>query len=367
VDDTGEKIPIARYLFPLTLSDASLKKPVFIIAEAGSNWHVGDRKSDLAMAKALITVAADSGADAVKFQTFKAETIYVPNAGVCEYLPEEEACDDIVQLFKDLSMDYSLIPELRGFCLEKGVQFMSSPFSPDDFKAVDPYVSMHKIASYEIGHLHLLELAAKSGKPLLLSTGAAVESEIAWAVETYYALGGRQLTLLQCTAHYPAAFETLHLRTIPWLRKRFKVEVGLSDHSRHPYLAPIAAVALGAQVIEKHFTLSNALPGPDHAFALIPSELKQMVEMIRQAEKVLGWEVKQVDPSEEELRAYARRGIQAIQEIRQGEKFREGFNISILRPGQRTLGIHSRFLKQIEGKKAKRAIGLGEGIVSGDW
>jgi len=180
-------------------------------------------------------------------------------------------------------------------------------------------------------------LAARSGKPLILSTGAANEDEIDWAVKTYCSFGGKELTLLQCTARYPAANASMNLLTIPWLMKRFGVEAGLSDHSRDPLCAPLAAAALGATIIEKHFTLNNSLPGPDHAFAVTPLELKGMVQAVRVVEEMRGSEVKVIDPCEEELRAYARRGIQAIREILPGEVFKEDFNIAILRPGNKRI------------------------------
>src|SRR5262249_10120412 len=159
--------------------------------------------------------AAEAGADAIKFQSYHFETIYVPNAGKSGYLSAAGIEEEMSELYADLAMPYELIPTLAEFCRECGIRFMSTPFSPADFAAVDPYVSIHKIASYEIGHIHLLTLAARSGKPLLLSTGAANEEEIAWAVRTYRDHGGKELTLLQCNACYPADPATLHLRAIP--------------------------------------------------------------------------------------------------------------------------------------------------------
>lgn len=367
IEDTGESFKIHRYLAALSPEDKRRDLPVFIIAEAGSNWRMGTPTRDLAMAKALIDGAADAGADAVKFQTFRPETIYVANAGQSDYLSDAGIHEEMHAIFTDLTMPYEMIPALAEYCQKRGVQFMSSAFSPDDFKAVDPFVKIHKIASYEIGHIHLIELAARSGKPTLISTGAATEKEIAWAVNTYRQLGGKDLTLLQCTARYPAEASSLHLRTIPWLKQRFHVNVGLSDHSRHPTCAPVAAVAFGAKVIEKHFTLSNSLPGPDHAFAVTPPELKELVHAVRRTEPMLGSEVKIIDPSEEELRSFARRGIQALRSIKKGEILKEGFNIAILRPGKQTLGVYPRYIHEIEGRRVKRDIPAGSGIQRGDW
>ncbi len=366
VEDTGEKVLIGRYFVELK-PQLTLEKPVFIIAEGGSNWVDQTAPKDLKMAFELIAAAAEAGADAIKFQIFRPETTYVKNAGPSDYLSDAGICEEMQELYAPLAMPYEFIPKLAEACKNNGIEFMASAFSPDDFKAVDPYVKRHKIASYEIGHLHLLELAGQSGKPLLLSTGAATEHEIAWAVQTFHAHGGVELTLLQCTACYPAEASTLHLRTIPWLKQRFKVEAGLSDHSLHPILAPVAAVALGAKVIEKHFTLNRNLPGPDHAYAVTPDDLKELVTAIRQTETMLGSFVKIVDPSEEELRAFARRGIQALKDITKGEILREGKNIGILRPGKQPLGIHPGHIYEIEGKKSVCAISAGHGIQKGDW
>ena len=362
IDKEGEKI--LRYF--LTTDGQKVGK-VFIIAEAGSNWRVGSPATDRVQARALIDAAVEAGADAVKFQTYRPETVYVPNAGQSDYLKKGGISEDIRTIFTHLAMPYELIEELHVYCQGKKIEFMSTPFSPADFSAVDPYVQRHKIASYEIGHIHLLELAAKSGKPLFLSTGASTEEEIAWAVDTYLKKGGVQLTLMQCTACYPASPSTLNLRAIPWLQKRFQLPVGLSDHSRHPTHAPVAAVALGAVAIEKHFTLDNKLPGPDHAFAITPPELTALVQAVRATEEMRGFPIKTIDPSEEELRSFARRGVQALRPIQKGERFKEGENIAILRPGKQPLGVHSKYLTELEGRPATRTLKEGEGVQVGDW
>ncbi|TCS62994.1 N-acetylneuraminate synthase family protein [Varunaivibrio sulfuroxidans] len=338
----------------------------FIIAEAGSNWRMGTAARDLAMAKTLIDIAREGGADAVKFQTYRAETVYVANAGSSDYLSSSGIEDDIQDIFSDLAMPYEMIGELAAYCKGQGIAFMSSPFSPADFAAVDPFVQVHKIASYEISHIRLIELAARTGKPLVISTGASTEDDIAWAVGHFRAHGGGELALLQCTSRYPAPLDSLNLRVIPWLRDRFGVVAGLSDHSREPAIAPAAAVALGARVIEKHYTVDNRLPGPDHAFALLPGELKEMVDHIRAVERALGDGVKAVHAVEDELAAYARRGVQAIRDIAPGERLREDENFAILRPGKQILGSHPRHLDRIEGHTARRAIAQGEGIAPDD-
>jgi N-acetylneuraminate synthase len=361
IPDTGELCQIQSFMAE-TASSFWDNRRVFVIAEAGSNWRMGTAARDRAMARALIDVAADAGADAVKFQTYRPETVYVKNAGQSEYLAEAGIKEDISDIFADLAMPYEMLPELAGYCAERKIAFMSTGFSPDDFAAIDPHVSVHKIASYEISHPHLLRLAAKSGKPLILSTGASHEEDIAWAVETFRKAAGRDLCLMQCTADYPASMASLNLKTLPWLQQRFGVAAGLSDHSREPAVGPVAAVALGAKVIEKHFTLDNRMPGPDHSFALEPGELSEMVRQIRLAETSLGDGIKRVLEQERELAAFARRGLQAIRDIAVGEILEEGKTFAILRPGSQTLGVHPRYLDRIEGRVATRAIRAGEGL-----
>jgi N-acetylneuraminate synthase len=319
------------------------------------------------MARALIDVAAEAGADAVKFQTYRPETVYVPNAGRSDYLSEAGIREDISAIFADLAMPYELLPELADHCRARGIAFMSTPFSLADLAAVDPHVRMHKCASYENSHLRLLQAFARTGKPLILSTGASTEADIAWAVDTFRAAGGRELCLLQCTAKYPAPLDALNLSTIPWLKRRFGTLVGLSDHSREPLAGPMAAVALGARVIEKHYTLDRRLPGPDHAFAVTADELRAMVRAVREVEQTLGTGAKEVLAAEQELRTYARRGVQAKREIAQGETLREGVNIEALRPGKQRMGAHPRLLPTMEGKRATRDIAVGDGVREGDW
>lgn len=335
---------------------------VYVIAEAGSNWRMGNSKRDMAMAKALIDVAVDADADAVKFQTYKPDTVYVKNAGSSNYLSQAGISEDILDIFADLSMPYEMIEPLANYCAEVGIDFMSTPFSAQDFHAIDPYVLVHKIASYEISHVHLIKLAARSGKPLILSTGASNEEDIAWAVKTFFDEGGKEICLLQCTAKYPSPLSALNLKVLTWLQQRFKVSVGFSDHSRDPLIGPIMSVALGGRVIEKHYTLSNALPGPDHSFALTPEELKSMIKHARDAEVALGNGLKNVQDVEVELAAYARRGLQATKAINVGDILEENVNFSILRPGQQKLGAHPKYLEQVNGKKAEKSISVGQGI-----
>lgn len=344
-----------------------MDRRVFIIAEAGSNWRMGSTPRDIAMAKALIECAAEAGADAVKFQTYRPESVYVANAGVSGYLEQSGDKRDISEIFADLAMPYEMIPILADYSSRCGVEFMSTPFSVDDFTAIDPYVRRHKIASYEISHPLLLQAAGASAKPLILSTGASTIQDITWADDQFRRSGGTDLTLMQCTAKYPAPPESLNLNVLRTLAEEFSAPVGLSDHSRHPLLAPVAAVALGAVAIEKHFTLHNKLPGPDQAFAITAEELKQMVQAIRTTEKMMGAGDKVIFAQEQELATFARRGLQATRDIAPGEILKQGVNFDILRPGNQKQGLHPRHLGQIEGKPAARPIALGQGLTEGDW
>lgn len=239
---------------------------------------------------------------------------------------------------------------------------MSSPFSVADLLAVDPFVGIHKIASYEISHIRLIEAAAKSGKPAIFSTGASTLDDITWATQHFRSLSQAPYCLMQCTAKYPAGLSSLNLGVIPLLKAKYAVPVGLSDHTREPIAGPLAAVALGADLIEKHFTLDNRLPGPDHAFAVTAKELKQLVEYVRMAEQVVGPSCKSVLPEEEELFAYARRGLQAIKAINKGDELLEGINFDILRPGKQRRGAHPRFIHSIQRQHAERAIPSGDGV-----
>lgn len=335
---------------------------VFIIAEAGSNWYAEGDKNGMQRGLQMIEAACKAGADAIKFQTFRRENIYVPNPGTSDYLNDFGIKKDINDLFKDIEITEEMLYAFANHCTHIGIEFMSSAFSPQDFALIDPLVKRHKIASYEIVYKELITLVANSNKPLILSTGAANVTDIDWAVAIYRKEGGKDLTLLQCTAKYPAAPETMNLEVIPWLKSRYQVLSGLSDHSAHPFQAPLAAVALGADCIEKHFTLDRTLKGPDHSFAIEPHELKELVTSIRAVEAMRGTMYKNIQKSEEELYFFCRRGIQALQDIPPGEILKKGVNIAVLRPGKRSLGVHPKHLTEVEGKKANHLIKQGEGL-----
>ncbi len=338
----------------------------FVIAEAGSNWKAGSYDEDLRRAFQLIEVASKSGADAIKFQTYKAETVYVPNAGQIKYLSESEKNCDIHKLFDKLSMPYKMLQKLSEHCKKFNIMFMSTPFSVEDAKQVDPFVSIHKVASYEINHIRLLEYLASTKKPILLSTGASTFDEIDFAMEIMKKNNSGSIGLLQCTSKYPSPISSLNLSVIPNLKKRYTVAIGFSDHSLDPLIGPIMAIGNGATVVEKHFTLDKNLPGPDHSFALDPIELSKMIKSIREADLSKGNGEKIILPEEKELRQFATRSIQAIKKIHKDDILKEGENIDILRPGNQKRGAEARFLDQINGKHASHDIEIGEGVLESD-
>lgn len=342
----------------------SFKHPThktFIIAEAGSNYKVGSIEEDLRQGKKLIEKAYQARANAVKFQLYDAKSVYAKGAGCPEYLKE-----DIHALFDYYALHKKLIQPLKNYADLLGIEWMCSAFSVEHFNQINSFVKRHKIASYELGHLRLIEAAAKANKPLILSTGASAYQEIDWAVNTYKELGGKDLTLMHCNAQYPAEPRGLNLNCIKALIERYQIPIGFSDHSSHPTLAPTIAVTLGAKIIEKHFTLSRDLKGPDHFFALEPHELNCMVEAIIQTEQMLGLAKKEIFPQEEALAQFAKRSLQALKPISKGELFKEGCNVAFLRPGHQKPGLHPRWMNQIEGKKAVKDLDEGVGITLED-
>ena len=335
-------------------------KKTFIIAEAGSNWKVGTSKEDLIQAKKLIRAASKAGADAVKFQVFRSKTVYAHNAGQVRYLSKEDST--INELFDKLSMPYEMIPKLANFCKKEKILFMATAFSVEDAKQIDPFVKIHKIASYEINHTRLLEFISQTKKPILISTGAASYDEIDFAVNIIKKNGNKNIGILQCTAKYPASIELLNLSVIPEMNLKYNLPVGLSDHSVDPIIAPLMSIGLGGKFIEKHFTLDRKLNGPDHFFALEPNELKLMIKIIRDGEKSKGNKNKKILNEEKDLKIFATRSIQAIKNIKKGDILKEGVNFEVLRPGKRIRGIDARFLEKVNGKKAIKNISKGNGI-----
>ena len=342
-------------------------KNVFIISEAGSNWKCGTYEEDLLQAKNLIKTAAKYGSDAIKFQVYRPETTYASNPGLSDYLTKTGEVENIDKIFSDHAMPYEMIPELTKFCNEEGIMFMATPFSVQDAKIIDKYVSIHKIASFEINHVRLIDFLAETKKPIIISTGASTFDEIDFCVNRIRSKGNENIILMQCTSQYPCSLNSLNLSVIPKLKSRYNVSVGFSDHSVEPLIAPLLAVGLGATVIEKHFTLDRSLPGPDHSFALIPSELDSMISSIRFAESAFGTGIKEILEVEKELRLFATRSIQAITDLKQGDVLLEGKNFDILRPGNNFRGIEPRLLESIVGKKINRDIKKGEGITENDF
>lgn len=340
---------------PFNIGDRRIgpDEPTFVIAEAGSN-HNGDFET----AKELIDVAAAADADAVKFQTFRAESLYVEESGNVDYLNDERSIYDIIE---SMEMPYDWIPELHDYCQTQGVQFMSTPFDERSAAELEPYVPAWKIASYTSSHHPFLRHLARTDKPIIMSTGAHTLSEVAESVDVLRDAGVDDLVLLHCVASYPTPLSDANVRVVETLSDEFDVLSGLSDHTLDPTVAPSAAVALGGNVVEKHFTLDNSMEGPDHEFALEPDELDEMVSAIRNTEAALGTAEKRVLDVEQELYQKARRAIHAVEDIDAGEKLTEE-NVHVLRPGERKAGLSPEFYDEILGTTATQDIANGEGI-----
>lgn len=332
--------------------------PCFIIAEAGSN-HNGD----YSRVEKLIDVAVYSGADAVKFQNFKAQKLYLKNAGRSGYLKSNKSIYEIIQ---DMEMPEEWIPEIYDYCKNKGIIFLSSPFDERSADLLQDYINAYKIASYEITDLPLIRYISKKGKPIILSTGASDMDDVRKAVEAIAETGNENLVLMQCTASYPAPLDSMNLKSILTLKKEFCLPVGLSDHSREYDISPMAAVAIGADCIEKHFTLSNMDEGPDHKFALEPDELEMLVRKIRKVEKVMGTGEKLTLGVEKELHKFARRSIFAVRKIRKGEKYSIE-NIAILRCGNLTGELAPDEYYSVIDRSATRDIDENSPIKKGDY
>lgn len=334
----------------------------FVIAEAGSNWKIGSNNDDLKEVERLVETAASCGADAVKFQMFRSKTLYAEKPGSSDYLKKNGIGDDVGKMFENLEMPYEMVPEVHNICKKNNIMFMSSVFSVEDAKIIDPFVEMHKIASYEINHVRLLEFVAKTKKPVIISTGASTYEEIDFAVSLVKNYNDK-IVLLQCTAKYPAPIGSLNLSVIPELRRRYGLPIGFSDHSEDPIIGPITAVGVDAKIIEKHFTINKNNKGPDHRFALDPDELRIMIESIRKADRAKGKSVKTVLPEERELKKFATRSIQATKKICRGDPLLEGINFDVLRPGNKKRGMDARFLSKITGKRSGIDVEVGDGII----
>lgn len=325
----------------------------FVIAEAGSN-HNGD----LGTAKELIDVAVEAGADAVKFQTFRASELYVEESGEVDYLEDDRT---IYEIIEDMEMPYDWIPELYEYCRERDVYFLSTPFDERSADELEEYVPAFKIASYTMSHHPFLEYVAEKSKPVIMSTGAHELEEVRESVRVLRNAGCDELILLQCVAAYPTPLESINVRTVTTLDQEFDVPSGLSDHTLDPIAAPSAAAALGATVVEKHFTLDSSMEGPDHEFALEPNELDAMIDAIRGVETALGDGRKDVLDVERELYEVARRRIHAARDIDAGETITDK-DIAILRSGERENGLDPKFYDEIIGATAVSDVAKAEGI-----
>ena len=345
---------------PFAIGDALVGggEPCYIIAEAGSN-HNGS----LPQALALIDIAAEAGANAVKFQLFRASRLYPKNAGVSQYLHLQRSIYDIIA---EMETPYEWLPSLADHCRLRSLHFLCSAFDEESVDCVDPHVGAHKIASYEVTHLPLVRHIARKRKPVIISTGTANMEEVAEAIEVIRSEGKEEIVVLQCTAAYPAPLNSMNLRAMQSMANGLGVLVGLSDHSRDPLVATLGAVALGACVIEKHFTFSNAMPGPDHGFALEPAELSTMVRKVRELEQALGIGKKEVQCVENDLRRFARRSIFALRNIEAGEPF-SADNIAVLRCGNLAGQLEPKLYPALLQRHARRAISAEAAIGVDDY
>ena len=307
----------------------SLQKTL-IIAEAGVN-HNGS----IDTAKKMIDVAATAGADLVKFQTFKAEALVTQSADKAEYQKNlTDASESQFEMIKKLELDRVAHEELIQHCKQKNIQFLSTAFDHDsiDFLA-EMNIPFYKIPSGEITNLPYLRHVASKGKPVFMSTGMSTLEEVRVAMDVLLEAGVKKddINILHCNTEYPTPVEDVNLRAMLTIEKKLGVKVGYSDHTLGIEVA-VAAVALGASVIEKHFTLNRTLPGPDHAASLEPKELKAMVTAIRNIEQALGDGVKRPSPSEKKNIPLARKSIVAKKLINKGTTFSEN-NLTVKRPG----------------------------------
>lgn len=328
-----------------------LGQPVYVVAELSANHN-----QDFDQAVKIIQAAKDSGADAVKLQTYTADTITI----ACDCGPFRIAGGTLwdgrtlYELYREAYTPWEWQPKLKQVANDLGMDLFSTPF---DDSAVDFLEKMnvpaHKLASFELVDIALIQKIARTGKPLIMSTGMATAEEIEEAVQSARQAGATQIALLKCISAYPASPEDMNLRTIPELAKRFGVPAGLSDHTLGSAVA-VAAVTLGACIIEKHITLSRSLKGPDSEFSLEPQEFKAMVEAIRTTERALGVVHFGASPQEASSLVF-RRSLFVVQDLQRGEEFTTR-NVRSIRPAH---GLHTRHLPQVLGKRASRDIPRG--------
>lgn len=319
---------------------------VYIIAEAGVN-HNGSLK----LAMELAAAAKAAGADAVKYQTFRAEKLASAAAAQAAYQKENMGdTGSQLDMLKKLQLSHEDFRRLKAYCDDIGITFLSTAFDEEslDF-LMELDMPVLKIPSGEIANLPLLTRMAQTGKPLIMSTGMCDMAEVAAAVELLKNNGGGDICLLHCTTEYPAPVDGVNLRAMVTMADTFHLPVGYSDHTEGIEV-PVAAVALGARVIEKHFTLDKSMEGPDHKASLLPAELTAMVAAVRQVERALGGGQKVPTPVERQNRTAARKSIVAACPICRGEVFTER-NLTTKRPGN---GLSPMLWHQVLGQTADR-------------
>lgn len=324
--------------------------PVYIIAEMSAN-----HRQDFDTAARIMEAAKEAGADAVKLQTYTPDTLTIDSEKDLFRIRETIWKGvKLYDLYREAYMPWEWQPKLKEIADRLGMDLFSSPF---DASAVDFLetldVPAYKVASFELVDLPLLSRIAATRKPIILSTGMATKEEIEEALRAIGEAGGEEVCLLKCTSAYPAPPEEMNLRTLPDLSEAFGVPVGLSDHTLGSEVA-LAAVALGASLIEKHFTLSRGVPGPDSSFSMEPAEFAAMVKGIRTVEKALGRISYELSEKEAESRPF-RRSLFVVKDMRAGDLFTEE-NVRSIRPGN---GLHTRHLGEVLGKRAARSVDRG--------
>lgn len=318
---------------------------VYIIAEAGVN-HNGS--FDLACK--LVDAANAAGADCIKFQTFKAEKLVSHSAQKAEYQKKNTDEGSQQDMLKKLELSYEEFTKLKAYCDRVGIAFLSTPFDPDSIQFLNTIdMPFWKIPSGEVTNYPYLVTLAKTGKPIVMSTGMCTIEEIREAVAVLKANGAEDIKLLHCNTEYPTPFSDVNLRAMEHIRREFDLPVGYSDHTRGIEV-PIAATALGAQIVEKHFTLDKNMEGPDHKASLEPAELAQMVTAIRNIEQALGNGVKEPSASEIKNKPIARKSIIAQKAIKKGELLTPD-NLTVKRPGE---GVSPMLWESVIGTRAVR-------------
>lgn len=335
-------------VFQINEKDIGPGARVYVIAELSANHG-----QDYDQAVRIIHAAKKAGADAVKLQTYTPDTITIRSNREYFRIGGGSLWDGrmLYELYGEAYTPWEWQPKLKQVAESLGLDLFSSPFDSTAVHFLEKMnVPAYKIASPELVDIPLIQKVAATGKPLILSTGMATVEEIDEALRAAREAGATQIALLKCTSAYPASPQEMNLRTIPEMERRFRVPVGLSDHTMGSAV-PVAAVAMGACIVEKHITLSRSLKGPDSAFSLEPNEFQTMVEAVRTTEKALG-EVYFGASAREQSTRVLRRSLFVVEAVRRGEPFSLG-NVRSIRPGH---GLHTRHLPQILGQRAARDI-----------